>query len=54
MQWIAPVRARGEIAPIKIKGIACAEFARDAQLIYAVTDADGAPLELLRLDCAAD
>jgi len=54
MQWVAPVRARDEIAPVKIEGLACEKFTREAQLIYAVTDADGAPSELLRIDCAED
>ena len=48
--WVIPVEAHGEIAPVKIEGIACQAFA-DAQCkIFAVTDADGEPSEMLEID----
>lgn len=50
VQWIVPVEQAAEIAPVKIEGLACTNFARGKLDLFAVTDADGEPSQVLAIE----
>ncbi|MCG3139524.1 MAG: hypothetical protein HDKAJFGB_00401 [Anaerolineae bacterium] len=48
--WVVPVEWQDKIAPVKIEGLALKQFAGAEIILYGVTDADGAPSEILEIE----